>query len=90
MGYQEITTPLDNTTTQLSTFRMKNWVEINDQFHGAYIINNQIKFKITMLKSSLRNYSDAYILVKATTIVFGQGANNDVIIADRNNKQVNR
>ena len=41
-----------------------------------------------MLKSSLCDSSNAYILVKVTTTVFGQEANNDAIIADRNNKQV--
>ena len=34
-----------------------------------YNVNSQIKFKTTMLKSSLCDYSDAYILVKGTTAV---------------------
>ena len=34
-----------------------------------YNANSQIKFKTTMLKSSLCDYSDAYILVKGTTAV---------------------
>ena len=41
----------------------KNWVEINDESRGTYNVKSQIKFKTTMLKSSLCDYSDAYILV---------------------------
>ena len=37
--------------------------------YNIYNINNQIKFKITMLKSSLYDYSDAYILVSVTITV---------------------
>ena len=44
---------LDNTLNQPSKFREKNWVELNDDSHGTYNTNNQIKFKTTMLKSSL-------------------------------------
>ena len=31
---------------------------------GAYSVNRQINFKTLMLRSSLCDYSDAYILVK--------------------------
>ena len=60
---------LDNKATQPSKFRTKNWVEINDDRWGTYSTNNQIRFKITILKSSLGNYSHAYILVKETITV---------------------
>ena len=71
----------DNTLNQPSKFRTRNWIEINDESRGAYNVNSQIKFKTTMLKSSLCNYSDAYILVKGTisvnnTAVQGAAANN--------------
>ena len=42
---------------------------LNDESKGTYNINSQIKLKTTMLKSSLCNYSDAYILVKGTITV---------------------
>ena len=64
MEYQKIKNLLDNPSNQLSQFRTKNWVEINDEYRGGYNVNSQIKFKNTMLKSSLYDYSDAYILVK--------------------------
>ena len=57
---------IDDTSNQPSKFRTKNWVEINDESRGAYNVNSLIKFKTTMLKSSLCDYSDAYILVEGT------------------------
>ena len=53
---------LDHQATQPSKFRTKNWVEINDNSRGTYNINSQIKFKTSILKSSLRCYSDAQIV----------------------------
>ena len=49
--------------------KTKNWVEIIGDSRGVYNANSQIKFKITMLKSSLYDYSDAYILVEETITV---------------------
>ena len=68
MEYQKINL-LDNKLNQTSKFRIKNWVEINDDARGTYNTNSQIKFKTSMLKSSLCDYSDAYILVSGTTTV---------------------
>ena len=36
---------------------------MNDSSRGTYYINSQIKFKTSMLKSSLCDCIDAYILV---------------------------
>ena len=36
MQYQKLTNLLDNATTQLSRFRTKIWVEINNQLQGTY------------------------------------------------------
>ena len=54
---------LENASNQPSEFRTKNWVEINDESRGTYNVNSQIKFKTLILKSSICDYSDAYILV---------------------------
>ena len=64
MKYQKIINLLDNTSNQPSEFRTNNWVEINFESRETCNVNGQIKFKTTMLKSSLCNYSDVYILVK--------------------------
>ena len=74
MEYQKIANLIDDTSNQPSKFRTRNWVEINDESRGAYNVNNQIKFKTTMLKSSLCDYSDAYILVKGTITINGRRA----------------
>ena len=84
MECQKIANLIDDTSNQPSKFRTKNWVEINDESRGAYNVNSEIKFKTTMLKSSLCDYSDAYILVKGTisvnnTAAAGAAVNNDDI-----------
>ena len=82
MEYQKIANLIDdNTLNQPSKFRSRNWIEINDESRGVYNVNSQIKFKTTMLKSSLCDYSDVYILVKGTisvnnTAAQGAAANN--------------
>ena len=81
MEYQKLASLIDDTSNQPSKFRAKNWVQINDESRRAYIVNSQIKFKTTMLKSSLCDYSDGYILVKGTisvnnTAAAGAAANN--------------
>ena len=63
MEYQKIADLIDDTSNQPSKFKIKNWIEINDESRGAYNANSRIKFKTTMLKSSLCDYSDTYILV---------------------------
>ena len=63
---------LDNASNQLSKFRTRNWVEINDESRGTYT-GNSIKFKTTMLRSNLCDYADAYILVKGTITITGVG-----------------
>ena len=59
---------VDNTLNEPSKFRTKKWVEINES-RRTCSTNSQIKFKTTMLKSSLCDYSDAYIFVKGTITV---------------------
>ena len=80
MEYQKIANLTDDGSNQPSKFRTRNWVEINDESRGAYNVN--IKFKTIMLKSSLCDYSDAYILAKGTitvnnTAAAGATVNND-------------
>ena len=77
----EIAYLLDNTSNQPSKFRTQNWVEINDESREIYTVNRQTNFKTSMLRSSLCDYSDAYILVKGNISVnnnagAGAAANN--------------
>ena len=69
MEYQKITNLLDSASNKPSTFRTKNWIELNDDVKRAYAPEKQIRFKTAMLRSSLCDYSDAYILVKENITV---------------------
>ena len=88
MEYQKIANLTDDTSNQPSKFRTKNWVEINDESRGTYNVNSQIKFKTTMLKSSLCDYSDAYILVKGRITIAGAGDNAAARQTDERDKSV--
>ena len=59
MEYQQVINFLDNKPNQPSKFWTKNLVEINDDACGMYNTNDKIKFKTSMLKSSLCDHSDA-------------------------------
>ena len=74
MEYQKIINLLNNTPNQPTKFRTKTWVEKNDDLRGTYSTNSQIKFKTSMLRSSICEYSDAYILVSGITTITGAAA----------------
>ena len=73
MEYQKVANLLESTSDNLSKFRTKNWIEINDESRGNYA-NGDIKFKTTMLRSNLYGYADSYIFVKGTIAITGEGA----------------
>ena len=77
---------MENRSNQPSKFRTKKRVEIIDESRETYAVNKQIKFKASMLRSSLCGYSDAYILVKGNISVNNTaGASAD---ANNTNKKV--
>ena len=69
MEYQKILNLLHNTPNQPFKFKTKKWVKINDESRRTYNADNQIRFKTSMFRSSLWDYSDAYILGKETITV---------------------
>ena len=73
MEYKKMINLLDDTLNQPSKFRTKKWIEINYQSKGVYNTISEVRFKTTMLKSSLCDYGDACILVKGTIIIVGAG-----------------
>ena len=77
---------LDNIPNQFSKFRTKNLIEINDQSRGVSNTNSDIRFKTTLLKSSLWDYSDANILVKGRITITGAGADAAARQADEINR----
>ena len=79
MEYDKINNLLlseDNESEKLSKFVTREYVRVNSLF-DAYSENKSIRFKTPMLRSNLRDYSDAYILVNGTiTVTAAEGANN--------------
>ena len=72
---------LDSTPNRPSKFKTKTWVQINNESHGVCNIGSLIKLKTSILRSSLCDYSDMYILVKGTITVPNPGT-----AADFNNR----
>ena len=63
---------LGTTFDNVRRFITKKWIEVNDQSDNAedrYSRSKQIRFKISMLRSDLCDFSDAYIVVKGTITV---------------------
>ena len=87
MEYQKIENLLESTSDNPSKFRTRNWVEINDKSRGNYA-NSDIRFKTTMLRSSLCDFADSYILVKGTITIAGEGDNAAAERADKRDKGV--
>ena len=75
---------LSNTQLNQLNLEQKNWIEINDESRGTCNTNNQIRFKTSMLRSSLIDYSDVYTLVKGTITVANTAA------ADANANNTNK
>ena len=66
----------------VSTFVTKKRIEVNDLSSRQYSVNKNIRFKTSMLRSNLCDYSDAYIVVKGRINVKGKNA------ANRRNKKL--
>ena len=75
MEYQKITNLSSNIPDKIPRFITKKWIEIHDQSGGTYNTSKQIRFKTSMLRSDLCDFSDAYIVVKGKIIV--TNPNND-------------
>ena len=61
---------------QLSKFVTRQYVKVNT-LSNTYNEKKSIRFKAPTLRSSLCDYSDAYILVKDTITVTAPGVNNN-------------
>ena len=87
MEYQKVINLLDNTTNQPSKFRTRNWVEINDESQEKYD-SSSIKFKTSMIRSDLCDYSYAYVVVSGTRTVAGAGDDDNAKRTVERNKGV--
>ena len=78
----------DDENEVLSKFVTREYVRINSLLN-TYNENKSIRFKTPMLRLSLCDYSDAYILVEGTITVTALGVNNDASnIRDKKNRPV--
>ena len=69
MEYQKITNVLVTMPDEVTRFITKKQIEVHDQSGNAedrYKPSKQIRFKTSMLRSDLCDFSDAYIVVKGT------------------------
>ena len=68
MEYKKILNLLDDTTMEPPKFRTRN-----DESRGTYNVSYQIRFKTSIIRSILCDYSYAYIHVKGTITVPNTG-----------------
>ena len=89
MEYQKITNLLGTTIDEIPRFITKKWVEVHDQSGSAddrYKPNKQIRFKTSMLRSDLCDFSDAYVVMKGAIAVTNPDNNAyDKKVAFKNN-----
>ena len=69
MEYERITNLLGNILDKKPRFITKKWIEVFDQSGGTYNTNKEIRFKTSMLRSDLCDYSDVYIVVNGKITV---------------------
>ena len=74
MEHYKISKLLNN--SKVSKFVTKKWIEVNDLSSGQYPVDKSIRFKTSMLRSNLCDYSDAYIVVKESITVEGTNETN--------------
>ena len=89
MEYDKINNLLlseDNESEKLSKFVTIEYIRVYS-LSNTYNENKSIRFKTSMLRSNLDDYSDAYILVKGTITVTAPGVNNGANnITDKKNR----
>ena len=73
MEFQKIINLLDITSDDkdLPRYVTKKWIEVYDQSEKNYNVNKEIRFKTSMLRSDLCDFSDAYIVLKGNITLAG-------------------
>ena len=86
MEYQKITNLLDTISDNVPRFITTKWVKVHHQSRSAedtYKPSKQIKFKTSMLRSDLCNFSDAYIAFKGTITLRKTNGRGSIYIRNR-------
>ena len=74
MEFNKINNLLGSAHDEVPRFITKKWIEVQSQSGNNYNTSKPIRFKTSMLKSDLCDYSDAYVWVKGK-----------ITVTDRNN-----
>ena len=84
METQKIVNLLNDSESESSKLATRKWYIINDQNNGQYGRGNEndstIKFETKVVKPSLCDYSDAYILLTGDIKVAGVAANTKIVL----------
>ena len=80
METQKIVNLLNISVNEYPKFATKKWYVIDSEAKGVYSQENPVKF-LSSLESSLRDYSEAYVLVPGNIAVLGANNNNNIKVA---------
>ena len=69
MEFNKINNLLGPAHDKVPRFITKRWIEVQSQSGSTYNASKQIRFKTSLLRSDLCDYSDAYVWVKGTITV---------------------
>ena len=86
MEYQKITNVLGTMPDEVPRFITKKQIEVHDQSGNAedrYKPSKQIRFKTSILRSDLCDFSDAYIVVKGTITLTKDAAREFIDVRNR-------
>ena len=77
MEFNKVNNLLGPAHNKVARFITKKWIEVQSQSGNTYNTSKPIRFKTSMLRSDLCNYSDAYVWVKGNIIVTNPNDNAD-------------
>ena len=69
MEFNKINNLLGQAHDEVPRFITKKWIEVQSQSGNTYNTSKPIRFKTSVLRSDLCDYSDAYVWVKGTITV---------------------
>ena len=69
MEFNKINNLLGPAHDEVPRFITKNWIEFQSQSGSTYNTSKPIRFKTSMLRSDLCDYSDAYVWIKGKITV---------------------
>ena len=77
MEFNKINNLLDTAHDKVPKLVTKKWIEVQHQPSGKYDTGKEIRFKTSMLRSDLCDYSEAYVWVNGTVTAIDANNNNN-------------